>query len=214
MIDRCLRGGETSCELGTISGYFTPGTFQQYCVSSAQYVTPIPQGIDLAGAAPLMCGGVSVYAALKRAKTHIGDWVLISGAGGGLGHLAIQYARAFGARVLAVDSASKENFCRELGAEAFLNFAEYKTDDGMIAAVKEITNGGANSVLMCAASNKAYSQAIYFLGFRGTVICLGVPGGDPEPIGGALVGYMVQQELSIFGMLEELHASSRLNNSY
>lgn len=89
----CLQGGETSCrsKAHKLSGYMYPGTFQQYVVSPANYVTPFPSDFpDLASAAPLMCGGVSVYAALKRAQVKQGDWVAISGAGGGLGHLAVQ----------------------------------------------------------------------------------------------------------------------------
>jgi propanol-preferring alcohol dehydrogenase len=69
-----------------------------------------------------MCGGITVYAALKRANIQYGDWVVISGAGGGLGHLAIQFAKVLGARVLSLDVGSKEHFCLDLGADAFADF--------------------------------------------------------------------------------------------
>lgn len=67
-----------------------------------------------------MCGGVTVYTALKRSGVEFNGWVVVCGAGGGLGHLAIQYAKAMGARVLALDTGSKKEFCERLGVDAFL----------------------------------------------------------------------------------------------
>lgn len=72
-----------------ISGYYTPGTFQQYVLGPANYVTPIPDGLDSAAAAPLLCAGVTVYAGLRKANAESGNYVVIMGAGGGLGHLAV-----------------------------------------------------------------------------------------------------------------------------
>jgi propanol-preferring alcohol dehydrogenase len=200
-LDNCLEGGETSCPSGTISGYLTPGTFQQFCLAPAAYVTLIPEGIDLAGAAPLMCGGVTVYAALKRANVRHGQWVVILGAGGGLGHLAIQYAKALGAKVVAIDAGSKQTFCLDLGAEAFIDFTMFESDVTLAEHVQQITGNGAKVALVCSASNRAYAQAVSFLGFRGVLACLGVPEGKPVPIEGAIVGDLVAKELVIFGML-------------
>ena len=146
-----------------------------------------------------MCGGITVYAALKRAKVQPGSWVLISGAGGGLGHLAIQYARAFGTRVLALDIGSKETFCRGLGAEEFIDFTKYGSDAELRDQVRKLTGGGAKTVIMCASSAKAYAQSIGWLGFRGTLVCLGVPEGKRSPIAGAVVGDLIGLELNIFG---------------
>jgi propanol-preferring alcohol dehydrogenase len=199
-IDNCLIGGETTCSSTKISGYFTPGTFQQYVVSSATYVTPIPDGIDLAEAAPLMCAGITVYTALKRAGTRFGDWVLISGAGGGLGHLAIQYAKAIGARVIALDHGSKKAFCEELGADAFVDFTKFSKDEELKEEVWKIAKNGVKTVLCCASNNRAYEQALNFLGFRGTLVCVGVPpqGGIGESLGSRVVA-MIGLELTIFG---------------
>lgn len=198
----CLQGGETSCtsESFKLSGYMYPGTFQQYCVSPANYVTPIPAGFpDLAAAAPLMCGGVSVYAALKRAQVKQGDWVVISGAGGGLGHLAVGYARVMGARVIGVDAGEKENFVRELGAEHFLDFTAFGSDAELATKVKEITGGGAQIALVCAATARAYAQGLLWLGFRGKLCILGLPETAQEPALKAHVGTMVLMEQSILG---------------
>lgn len=198
----CLQGGETSCtsEAFKLSGYMHPGTFQQYCVSPANYVTPFPADFpDLASAAPLMCGGVTVYTALKRAGVKQGDWVAVSGAGGGLGHLAIQYARVMGARVLGVDAGEKEAVVKELGAEAFLDFRAFGSDEELAGKVKEITGGGAQIALVCAATAKAYAQGLLWLSFRGKLCVLGIPLTAHEPALKAHIGMMVLMEQSILG---------------
>ena len=158
-----------------VSGYFTPGTFQQYVISPARYVVPIPEGLESSTAAPLMCGGLSVYAALKRAVVRPGAWVAVCGAGGGLGHLGIQYAKAMSGRVLALDVAGKKQFCLDLGADAYVDVAAYQDAKDMTDEIKRLTGGGAGIVLMCSSSDKAYSQAMSWLGFRGTLACLGLP---------------------------------------
>ncbi|KAJ4390964.1 hypothetical protein N0V93_004563 [Gnomoniopsis smithogilvyi] len=199
----CLQGGETTCISPTeaqISGYTCPGTFQQYVLAPANYVTPIPNALpDLAAAAPLMCGGVSVYTALKRAAVKQGDWVVVAGAGGGLGHLAVQYARVMGARVLGVDvGAGKEALVKGLGAEDFVDFTAFKGDDEALATrVKEITGGGAQIVLMCASSAKAYASGLLWLGFRGRLCCLGIPEPEAEPALHGVIIAMIALELTI-----------------
>lgn len=197
----CLEGGETSCPEAKISGYYTPGTFQQYLISWAKYVTPIPAEItDLASAAPLMCAGVTLYTALKRGGVKHNDWVVISGGGGGLGHLGIQYARAMGAKVLAIDAANKEDFCRGLGAQVYLDFRKYPSSEEMAKAIQEATGGGARLALMCVSSQSAYDEAIAWLGFRGKLVILGVPEGEARPIAGAVAGLMIGNEISIIAI--------------
>ncbi|KAH6871762.1 chaperonin 10-like protein [Thelonectria olida] len=195
--DICLEGGETSCPSGTVSGYLTPGTFQQYCAAPANYVTPIPEGVDLAGAAPLMCGGVTVYTALKRSGVKQSQWVVVSGAGGGLGHLAIQYAKACGTKVIALDSGAKKDLCYELGADHFIDFTQHTSED-LTAEIHRISGNLVKLVLVCSASKQAYDQAVSFLGFRGVMACIGVPEGPPGPIQGAEVGDFIQKELTMF----------------
>lgn len=214
----CLQGGETTCTSAAdfkLSGFLHPGTFQQYVVSPASYVTPIPAAAfhcppggggvgkdDLAAAAPLMCGGVSVYAALRRAGVKQGDWVVVSGAGGGLGHLAVQYARVLGGRVLGVDAgASKEALVRGLGAEAFFDFTAFASDEDLAAAVRDATGGGAQIVLVCTSSARSYASGMMWLGFRGKLCCLGLPAPESEPALAANILQMVSNELTITGKL-------------
>ena len=174
-------GAESECAALKVSGFYHPGTFQQYLITSAKCATPIPEGIDLAGAAPLMCAGITVYAGLKRAHTKAGDWVLVMGAGGGLGHLAIQYAKAMGGSVIAMDIGSKEAFCKELGASFFIDFTKFATNEDLTIEVKRLVPGGVKVVLCCVGSKRAYEQAPGLLGPRGTLVCLGIPVHDGKP---------------------------------
>jgi len=197
----CLMGAETCCTSATVSGFYTPGTFQQFCLAPANYVTPIPASVaehDLPGFAPLMCAGLAVYTGVKRSGARFGDWVAVQGAGGGLGHLAIQYAAALGCKTIALDVGSKEQLCKEVGADAFVDVAAFGKDADLIAKVKEVADGrGPKVVIGCSSSNRAYAQAPYMLDIRGVLVCLGVPEGEVVPIGGAGVGLLVSNELTI-----------------
>ena len=72
-------GADGVCFNQKISGYYTPGTFQQYVLGPANYVTPIPDALESAAAAPMLCGGVTVYAALRKCGANSGNWVAIMG---------------------------------------------------------------------------------------------------------------------------------------
>ena len=196
-------GAETDCVSAAISGYFTPGTFQQYCLAPANYVTPIPDSVhedELAGFAPLMCAGLAVYTGIKRGEVRDGNWVAVSGAGGGLGHLAIQYAKALGARVIALDVRNKEELCKEVGADIFIDVTTFGKDEDLCGFVKELTGGGVQAVISCSSSHRAYAQAVGMLDVRGTLVCLGMPEGEDVPMQGARIGAMIQQELKIIAV--------------
>jgi propanol-preferring alcohol dehydrogenase len=197
--EACLYGEETRCPKKKNSGSKDPGTFQQYLISDANYVTPIPEGVDSAKAAPLLCAGVTVYVALQKAGLRPGQWVALSGAGGGLGSLAVQYAKTMGLHVLAIDHGSKREFCTELGADAFIDFTKFD-DAGLIEESQRLTKGGAHAILVCNASAKAYNQALDLVRHGGTLVCVGLPEGNKEPIGGALPSSMVTRSLTIKGL--------------
>ncbi|KAE8375820.1 chaperonin 10-like protein [Aspergillus bertholletiae] len=200
----CLSGSDGLCLNGKISGYYTPGTFQQYVLGPIDYVTPIPDGVPSELAAPMLCAGVTVYAALKRSKAQPGDFVVISGAGGGLGHLATQIgSRGLGLRIIGVDHGSKAELVKENGAEAFVDITQFPKDDNGAAIgqhIKSLTNGhGAHAVIVCTASNIAYAQAIPMLRFNGSLICVGIPEGDLVPIATASPGPLVFKQIKIEG---------------
>ncbi|KIX06722.1 uncharacterized protein Z518_04698 [Rhinocladiella mackenziei CBS 650.93] len=178
---QCMEGFDNKCKKRKVAGFKTPGTFQQYIISDPRYVTPIPKEIPPAEAAPLLCGGVTVWSALLEASCKHGDWVGISGAGGGLGHLAVQYAKAFGLRVVSIDHGSKKDFCLEIGSHHFIDYTQYDSVS-LAEKVKQITDGGCYAVLVCNASSKAYDQSLDLLRYAGTLVCVGIPEVDPHPM--------------------------------
>ncbi|KAL7408733.1 chaperonin 10-like protein, partial [Mrakia frigida] len=121
--EECGKGFESSCGQAKNSGFSVDGSFQQWAVSWGAHLTPIPAGFPLANAAPILCAGVTVYKALKEAAILKGEVVVIPGAGGGLGHLAVQYAKAMGYRVIAIDSgAEKEKLLASYGVTDFIDY--------------------------------------------------------------------------------------------
>ena len=122
----------------------------------------------------MLCAGVTVYKGLKVTDTKPGDWVVISGVGG-LGHMAVQYAKAMGMNVAAVDiDEAKLKLARKLGATLTVNAMQ----EDPAAVIKRETGGGAQGVLVTAVSRKAFEQAIGMVGRGGTVALNGLPPGD------------------------------------
>ncbi|KAI9696916.1 MAG: hypothetical protein M1820_007991 [Bogoriella megaspora] len=194
----CLEGHDGVCLNQKISGYYTPGTFQQYVCGPANYVTPIPDGLDSAAAAPMLCAGVTSYSALRKSGALSGQWVVVLGAGGGLGHIAVQLAsRGMALRVIGVDHGSKKQLVLDSGAEHFIDHTEGKVEE----EVKRVTGGfGAHAVLVLTAANGAYASATDLLRFGGRLVCVGLPEGDLKAIAGAFPQIMIMKELSIVGV--------------
>jgi propanol-preferring alcohol dehydrogenase len=148
----------------------------------------------------MLCGGVTVYAALRKSEAKSGQWVVIAGAGGGLGHLGIQIgAKGMALRMIGVDHGSKEKLVKDCGAEAFVDITKF--DDKAIGEeIKRITGGvGASAVIVCTASNRAYAQAMSFLRTGGTLVCVGMPEGDLVPIAQAFPSIIVTRNQKIVG---------------
>lgn len=115
--DHCVSGWETLCLQQQSSGYSVDGSHTEYALAHGSYAVPVPDGIDPLDAAPLTCAGVTTYKAVKLSGVRPGTRALVSGIGG-LGHLALQYARIFGAETIAVDvTDEKLALARELGAD-------------------------------------------------------------------------------------------------
>lgn len=201
LLDACLEGDDNTCSQQKISGYYTPGTFQRYVVTSAHYATPIPDGVDSAEAAPILCAGLTVYSGLRKTNASPGQWIVISGAGGGLGHLAVQYAKnVMGLRVIAIDHGSKRDLVTNCGAEVFLDFTQFN-DAELTDAVKKVTKGGrgVHAVIVVNAANKSYEQALAFLKPLGTLVCIGMPEGAAVPIQSAYPARITNQQFRIVG---------------
>lgn len=169
----CRSNHEATCDHVLQHGMRMDGSFQQWCVGYADHLAPIPDGLPLHLAAPLLCAGVTSYTAIKNIGGVPGQTVVIHGAGGGLGHLAVQYARNLGYRVIAIDTgADKEHLVKKYGAHEFLDFK-----DGKLAErVKDLTGGrGAHAVAVIAGANQAYQDAIPFLRPYGVLVAVGAP---------------------------------------
>jgi len=171
--DYCLSGWETLCPEQQNSGYSVNGSFAEYAVAQSDYLGRIPRNLSFVDAAPILCAGVTTYKGLKMTETRPGEWVVISGAGG-LGHVAIQYAKAMGLHVAAVDlGPEKMALARKLGAEITI---DAKTQDPAKEIQKQI--GGAHGVLVTAVSPIAFRQAVGMLRRGGTCVLNGLPPGE------------------------------------
>ena len=112
----CRTSDESLCPDQSLSGYTVDGTFQQFCVAKAAHVSIIPKDVPLDAIAPVLCAGITVYKGLKESGIRAGQTIAIVGAGGGLGSLAQQYAKAMGLQVIAVDGGDeKKAMCEKLG---------------------------------------------------------------------------------------------------
>jgi len=171
--DYCITGWETLCEAQQNGGYSVNGGFAEYVIADARYVAHFPSNINFTEMAPIICAGVTVYKGLKETDTKPGEWVAISGIGG-LGHLAVQYAKAMGLHVAAIDVADdKLELAKKLGAEITVNARQQ--DPGKF--LKKET-GGMHGVLVTAVSPIAFSQGLSALRRKGTIALNGLPPGS------------------------------------
>lgn len=171
--EHCITGWETLCDSQQMTGYTVNGGYAEYVLADPGYVGLLPDKLGFAPAAPVLCAGVTVYKGLKVLDCKPGDWVAISGIGG-LGHMAVQYAKAMGFHVVAVDVADdKLELARRLGADMLVNAA---TEDAVQSVQKHLR--GAHGVLVTAVSEAAFSTGLGMLHKRGTMSLVGLPPGD------------------------------------
>ena len=165
----CVDGRETLCESQQNSGYSTDGAFAEYAVVDARYAVAVPGGVEPFDAAPLSCAGLTSYKSVKVAKVQPGETVAVFGIGG-LGHLAVQYARLVGATVIAVDiDEEKLELATSLGADHVVNASTVDP----AAAIQAL--GGADVALAYAVSPQAFEQAFASLSRGGRLVCVALP---------------------------------------
>ena len=166
----CLSGRETLCLEQQNCGYSVNGSFAQFCLADGDYVVKVPDGLSAIEAAPLFCAGVTSYKALKESGVKAGEWVAIYGVGG-LGHLAIQYAKALGMKVIAVDTGTEKlALAKELGAAYTL---DYQTQD-CAQQIQQLV-GGAHGVVCTAVSKEAFEASFHSLRRGATFVLVGLP---------------------------------------
>ena len=169
----CLTGWETLCKAQQNSGYSVNGSFAEYAIARADFLGRLPDGLSFVDAGPILCAGVTTYKGLKETEARPGEWVVISGVGG-LGHIAVQYAKAMGFHVVAVDlGQEKLGLARSLGADLAID-AGSKDPAGQI----QDAIGGAHGVLVTAVSPIAFKQAVGMLRRGGTCVLNGLPPGE------------------------------------
>ncbi|MGM7684157.1 alcohol dehydrogenase AdhP [Cytobacillus sp. Hm23] len=170
----CLTGRETLCLNQHNAGYSIDGGYAEYCLAAADYVVKVPENLGYVEAAPIFCAGVTTYKALKVSEAKPGDWVAIYGVGG-LGHVAVQYAKAMGFKVVAVDTFSEKlNLAKELGADDTVNPLD---EDSAEYIQREF--GGVQASICTAVSKKAFDEAYRAVKRGGKCVAVGLP---PEMI--------------------------------
>ena len=163
----CRAGRENLCPRQRNTGYSHDGCFAELATADARFVVEVPQGVDPVDAAPLSCAGLTTYAAIRAAGTRAGDRVAVFGVGG-LGHLALQYARIAGAEAVAVDVVpEKLELARELGAAHALHADEAPR------AIRKL--GGADRAVVVAATPAAAQAAFASLKRGGTMVLVALP---------------------------------------
>ena len=147
----CVTGWETLCHKQHNSGYSVNGGFAEHVIGAAPYVAHLPAAADSVAMASILCAGVTTYKGIKETEAKPGEWIAVAGIGG-LGHLAVQYAKVMGLYVAALDvSKAKLALARSLGA---------------------------HGVLVTAVSPTAFSQALGMVRRKGTVCLVGLPPGE------------------------------------
>ncbi|AXP08323.1 alcohol dehydrogenase AdhP [Campylobacter hepaticus] len=215
--EHCMSGWETLCQSQQNAGYSVNGGFAQYALADANYVGILKKDSNFLNIAPILCAGVTVYKGLKMTQAKPGQWVSISGIGG-LGHLAIQYAKVMGLNVAAIDiSDDKLELAKKYGASVVAN-AKKLDKQGTIDKIKEETNGGTHGVLVTAVHPIAFKQAVGIVHRGGTIAMNGLPPGDFPvnifnmilngiTIRGSIVGTRMDlQEAINFAEDEKVHA--------
>jgi propanol-preferring alcohol dehydrogenase len=187
--EQCTEGRENLCRKGVVTGLMVDGGYAEFMRAKASHALRVPDALSSEQAAPLFCAGVTVYRALKNAQVVAGQRVAVFGIGG-LGHLAVQVARAFGADVIALDvSEDKLALARELGAATALNV----TDPDALKAIRKL--GGAHVAVVTSAAKAAYDMAFKCLRPAGTLAVVGLP---PDALSFQALG-IVGNEIRIVG---------------
>lgn len=167
----CVDGRENLCESQYNNGYAVAGGYGEYMLADARFATPVPDEVTPVDAAPLTCAGVTTYAAIKNAHVTPGETVTIFGVGG-LGHLAVQYARLVGAKVIAVDvTDEKLQLATELGADHVVDARG--TDP--VAAIRDL--GGTDVSVVLAVAPTVFRQAFDALNRGGRLVLVSLPAG-------------------------------------
>jgi len=176
--DLCENGNEQYCQHAKNTGYSVDGAWADYMTVNAKFAVHIPASVSSIQAAPILCAGLTTYTALRKSNVKAGEWLLITGAAGGLGHLAVQYAKAAGVRVVAADiGTNKLEFVESLGADFALD-PHALSGEQFLEQVRQKTGGGVHGVLALAPCVASVELAIQTLRRTGTAVIVALPPGE------------------------------------
>src|SRR5882762_10891157 len=206
----CRRGDKVNCQNPVIPGVTVDGGYAEVMIAESRGIASVPDELNSAEAAPLLCAGLTTYNALRNAGLRGGDLVAVQGIGG-LGHLGIQFARHMGFRTVAIGRGrEKEKLAKDLGAHVYIDTAA----DNAAAVLQRL--GGARAILATAPSGDAMGPLVSSLAARGKLIIVGVPQ-DPiqlsafplvfggRSIYGSLAGTAIENEDTLaFSVLENI----------
>jgi propanol-preferring alcohol dehydrogenase len=157
------------------TGFSSQGCFAEFVTISASFAIRIPHSLNIYEAAPLLCSGLTSYKAVKESNSKPGDFIGITGGSGGVGHLAIQYAKAMGLIVCAfTHTGEKMRFCQQLGADFVFDL---NSSDVLSDAITQ-TGGGCHAIINVSPSADSTRFCIDVLRPRGTMIQVGLPSGS------------------------------------
>src|SRR5881394_2571676 len=169
----CRRGDFVNCANLKVTGFSYDGGYQEYMIAPVEAVARMPESLDAAEAAPLMCGGITTFNALRHSGAMPSDLVAVQGIGG-LGHLGIQFAQKFGYKVAAIGRGPENGaLAKKLGASVYID----SVATNAAAELKKL--GGARVILATAPNSKSMSALIDGLGDNGKLV---VVGAAPDPI--------------------------------
>ncbi|KAF2104232.1 alcohol dehydrogenase-like protein [Rhizodiscina lignyota] len=175
-------GYSVYCPKSANNGVSGPGGFREYAVVDARQVAPIPQGLDCVDVAPLMCAGVTIYSALIKCNLKPGQSVGISGCGGGLGHLGLQFATKMGLKVFGIDAADKPlELAMSLNTGSKLIDARTEDPESVVQELgremgkTERSEMGLDAVIILPESQQAFDYAVKLLRNRGKCIVVSFP---------------------------------------
>ncbi len=171
----CLTGRETLCPNQNMSAYTKDGSYAEYAIGHEDYVGLVPKKLDIVTGAPVVCAGVTTYKSLKQTKAKAGNFVAVIGVGG-LGQMAIQYAKAMGLRPIGVDLQDEKcELALKSGAEYAFNSAK---DPKFIEKIIEVTGGGVHAVVNTSVHPSAAEQGMDMLRRGGRQVLVGLPAKD------------------------------------
>lgn len=208
--ESCRRGDAVNCQNPVVSGVTVDGGYAEVMIAEARGLSSIPDELNSADAAPLLCAGITTYNALRNAGLRGGDLVAVQGIGG-LGHLGVQFARKMGFRTVAIGRGrEKEKLAKDLGAHLYIDTSA----EDAAAALQRL--GGARAILATGTSGAAMGPLVSGLSARGKFIVVGVPE-DPislnafplvfggRSIYGTLTGTPIESEDTLaFSVLENV----------